>query len=426
MGQHRRIPAFLLVAGLVLVPTLPAAPASKLTFFHWWTSPSESSALGALVKLFSEKYPDVTVVSAPAPPNGRGMALFPIIKRFAAAKQAPDAFQMHAGYASQVFFDGGLLAPIDDLWAMDKLEDVIPPMIRDMNKFEGHYYSVPVNVHRTNVIWYNKPLLDKHKIDPATLTTWDAFFKAAQALKAEGVPAPIQMGPLWTATHVFECILASLGPEAYEDWINGRMTASDDPRLVEAFQTFAKYLSLVNKDHNEIEWDKAIKRVMSGEGAFCTMGDWANGEFRFAGMKYGKDYGTILVPGTKGLYGLDVDTFQHPRGIAEPTNSARWLRLAASREGQDAFNPFKGSIPARTDADVTRYDPYQRTAIADLKTARTLYPSTGSAIPEVVNSRLNETMAAFMADQDVPKAAAGLASTISKLSAKYSRHWSLK
>ena len=33
------------------------------------------------------------------------------------------------------------------------------------------------------------------------------------------------------------------------------------------------------------------------------MGDWANGEFRLAKLKYGKDYGAMPVPGTKGLYG---------------------------------------------------------------------------------------------------------------------------
>jgi glucose/mannose transport system substrate-binding protein len=89
---------------------------------------------------------------------------------------------------------------------------------------------------------------------------------------------------------------------------------------------------------------------MNGEGAFCIMGDWADGEFRTAGKAYGKDYGAFLVPGTKGMFGLGVDTFQHPKGISDQTNSMRWLRLVASKEGQDAFNPVKGSISARSDA----------------------------------------------------------------------------
>jgi glucose/mannose transport system substrate-binding protein len=50
------------------------------------------------------------------------------------------------------------------------------------------------------------------------------------------------------------------------------------------------------------------------------------------------------------------------------------LRVAASKEGQDAFNPYKGSIPARIDADPKVYDEYQLEAIEDFKND-TLVPS---------------------------------------------------
>ena len=37
--------------------------------------------------------------------------------------------------------------------------------------------------------------------------------------------------------------------------------------------------------------------------------------------------------------------------------------VAASREGQDALNPKKGSIPSRIDCDCTLYDVYLRSAM---------------------------------------------------------------
>src|SRR5690242_10928573 len=77
-----------------------AAP-QKLTFFHWWTSPSESAALNALIKLFGQKYPDVTVFAAPAPRAADVRALFPVLKRLETEKQPPDSFVMNAGYAAQ-------------------------------------------------------------------------------------------------------------------------------------------------------------------------------------------------------------------------------------------------------------------------------------------------------------------------------------
>jgi glucose/mannose transport system substrate-binding protein len=305
---------------------------------------------------------------------------------------------------------------------------VTPPLIRDLCRIEGHYYAIPINVHRTNVVWYNKALLDKHKIDPASITSWDAFFKAAETLKAAKVPFPIQMGTTWTAAHVFESILASLGIEAYEDWINGKISTADDPRLLKAVNLFGSYLGYVNDDHAALGWDVAIRRVIKGESAFCLMGDFANGEFRGAWMKYGRDYGSFLVPETKGLFGVNVDTFVRPRAIGDPVNSNRWMALAGSREGQDAFNPLKGSIPARTDSDLSGYDLYQRSAIADLKSARYLYPNSASALPEGFNNQVNEALVAFMADRNAPKARAALASAAARLkgAGTYRRTWSLK
>jgi glucose/mannose transport system substrate-binding protein len=422
---------FLVPALLLLGAARPSgaaeadAPLARLTLYHWWTAPSEAAALNGLVELFGKKYPDVMVFAAPLP-GGGGSRMFPIVRSLVGAKQAPDTFQMNAGYSAQVFFDAGLLAPIDDLWESEGLDKVVPDVVREMNRFEGHYYSVPVNVHRTNVIWYNKALLDKHGIDPATLSTWDAFFAATAKLKAAGVAAPIQMGATWTASLVFEGLMASQGIAAYEDWINGKITAADDPRNVEALNLFARYFRYVNKDHTDLNWDVAIKRVIGGESAFSLMGDWADGEFRFAGLKYGKDYGTLTVPGTDAMFGLNVDTFQHPRGLASETLSQRWLRLAASRDGQDAFNTLKGSIPARLDGDAAKYSPYQRAAIAQFRAKKALYPSMAQGSPEAFNYRVGDILVAFMADGDVKKAAAALAEARAKAAARYTRVWTLK
>ncbi len=422
----------LIVTFSLSAPALPAAPrkplpgAENLTFYHWWVSPSESAALNALVELFKTKYPDVTVFATPAQRTADVRSLYYILKRQDAKGQLPEAFQMYGGCAAQVFYDGGLLAPIDDLWADDRLEDVFPPVIRDLNRLNGHYYSVPVNVHRTNVVWYNKPLLDKHQIDPEKLTTWDAFFGAAEVLRAAGVKSPIQLGVTWTAKALFEGIVASLGIATYEDWVNGKLSAPDDPRLMKAWTIFGRYLSYVNEDHGDVEWDAAVRRVMSGEAAFYVMGDWADGEFRSAGMKFGRDYGAFAVPGTKGMFGFGVDTFQHPKGIVDEANSIRWLRLVASREGQDAFNPLKGSISARSDTDVTRYGPYQRMAIADMRSARSIYPTTGAGLSEAYNTHLMQDLATFMVDRDVEKAAAALASASTLLTGRNARSWQLK
>lgn len=400
---------------------------NALTFYDWWTSPSESAALQKLVKVFAEKYPDVAIVAAPVV-GGAGFKMLPVVTSLAEAGESPDAFQMHAGYEARPYYDAGLLSPIDDIWQSEGLERVIPSVIQDMSKFDGHYYSVPVNVHRSNVVWYNKILLDKNGIKPTALTTWDAFFRAADKLREHGVAYPIQMGESWTVAHTFEQVVASMGVDFYADWINGKVTKEDDANLVEALTIFKRYLSYVNPDHKSISWDAVIKRIIKGEGAFNIMGDWANGEFKLIGMKYGVDYGTVLVPGTQGMYGLVIDTFQHPKGISHPTNSDRWLKVVASREGQDGFNPIKGSISPRSDSDVSKYDPYQQSAIADFQSAKSLYPSVvhGSGAPESFKVKLNDIMEAFTIDLNVAKAASAITSATTESAAKYNRVWVLR
>ena len=46
-------------------------------------------------------------------------------------------------------------------------------------------------------------------------------------------------------------------------------------------------------------------------------------------------------------------------------NLCFWLKLLGSQEGSDAFNPLKGSISARIDSDLSKYNDYGKSAAAD-------------------------------------------------------------
>ncbi|MCB0188948.1 MAG: hypothetical protein KDE31_31985, partial [Caldilineaceae bacterium] len=68
------------------------------------------------------------------------------------------------------------------------------------------------------------------------------------------------------------------------------------------------------------------------------------------------------------IYLLLSDSFGLPKGCKYPENARDWLRVCGSKEGQDAFNPIKGSIPARTDADPSLYDEEQLWQMEQWKT----------------------------------------------------------
>jgi glucose/mannose transport system substrate-binding protein len=326
-----------LILAVLLPPPRAAAEAlasgrTEVTLYHWWTSPSERAALEALGALFQKEHPGAAFVAREARAHGGGGRMFQVVSAAAGGGRAPEAFQVHAGAPLRPYLDAGLVSPVDDVWQSAGLVTAVPKVIRDMSTLDGRYQALPINVHRNNLVWYNKSVLDQHRIDPAAaLAGWDAFFRAADQLRGAGMAAPVQIGESWTASVAFESILAGRGVSAYEDWINGRLTTGDDPRLLEAFSILRQLYAYANADHARTSWDTAIRRVISGEAAFCIMGDWANGEFRLAGKEFGRDYGALPVPGTKGLYGVSVDSFATSRGLLDPAAANRFLRFAAGR-----------------------------------------------------------------------------------------------
>ncbi len=138
--------------------------------------------------------------------------------------------------------------------------------------------------------------------------------------------------------------------------------------MTKAIENFGLILVYVNPDYASLSWQDASKLVADGDAAFNVMGDWAEGYFRVdLALDLGTGFGWMPVPGTKGSYQFLSDSFVLPVGAKHRDAAIKWLTLCGSKEGQDAFNPLKGSIPARNDADVTLYSEYLQAAMADWK-----------------------------------------------------------
>jgi glucose/mannose transport system substrate-binding protein len=417
------------------------AQADVLEIYHWWTSGGESDAINALVQVYENQYPNVTVIQSPVA-GGAGYVFKSVIKPLVLAGQAPDAFQVHAGYEMKPYVDGGYLDPINDLWTANNAEweSVFPSVLQDMVNFSGTYYGVPVDIHRPNVVWYNKHILDANGIN-ANITTWDAFFAACDKLAQNTtLTSPVALGDkgTWAATHVLEQIMVSEGIPFYQSFINGNMTDKTNTYFVDALTKFSRYINYTNPNHSQLTWDQATALVYNGYCAFNIMGDWANGEFIKANKTYGTDYGTFPVPGTSNDYGLVVDCFEHPKNVKDPENSLNWLKVVGSADGQMAFNPLKGSIPARTDlmsnaTDVAKFNPYQQDAINGFLHATYIYPSIvhGSAMPESFTSTLDTTISALVAAKGqsstsaISTAANSITQAITSSSGDFVKAWKL-
>jgi len=412
--------------------------ANALTIYTWWTSGGESAALNSLLTLYENQYPNVTVIPD-AVAGGAGYVFKSVIKPLVLAGEAPDAFQVHAGYEMYPYVQGNYLASIDSLWSSQNWTSVFPSVIASEVQWNGVYYAVPLDIHRANVIWYNLPVLKANGIPltdiQANNVTWPEFFSWCQKLSQNTtLTSPIALGDTdqWEATMVWEEMLAGQGISFYQNFINGLITSPTDSHLLNATQEFAEYLNYTNSNHASLTWDEAAAYVINGQCAFNLMGDWNNGEFEVANKTYNTDYGTFTVPGTQKMYGLVIDCFEHPDGVKDPANSLNWLKVVGSAAGEMAFNPDKGSIPPRTDVlnnptDVAQFGPYQQAAIADYKLINSegtangyyLYPSFvhGSAMPQDVLTPFNTAVNTFVANARLKNSAAQAAAISTLLSA---------
>ena len=334
----------------------------QVEVFSWWTGGGEAAGLDEMIKIFQEKYPDTEFINA-AVAGGAGTNARAVLATRLQAGDAPDSWQGHAGQELiGTYVAGGQLEPLNFLYEQEGWLDVMPETLIPLISADGNIYSVPVNIHRANVMWYNPGILAANNIAvPTTLAEW---FEAMDVLQAAGI-TPLALGEQWTVMHLMETVLlASLGADAY----NGLWDGSTDwgsAEVTQALNDFVKVLSYTNTDSASLSWQDAAQLVVNGNAAFNVMGDWAEGYFRELGKAPETDYGWAPVPGTGGNFQFLSDSFVLPVGAPHRDAAINWLIICGSKEGQDAFNPVKGSIPARSDGDRSLYGVYLQSAMDD-------------------------------------------------------------
>jgi glucose/mannose transport system substrate-binding protein len=382
--------------------TKPAAsgkPGGRLEMFSWWTTGGEEAGLKAMYAIFEKSHPGVEIVNQ-AVAGAAGSNAKAVLKTRMQGGDPPDSFQVHMG---RELTDGYVAAnqvePLNDLFKSEKYEEAFPKGVLEIVQANGNYWSVPVNIHRANVLWFNKKVLADNQIQPPE--TFDDFFSAAEKLKAKGI-TPLALGDKepFASAHLFETVLLGvLGPDGYKGLWTGA-TKWDDAKVTTALEHMKKMIGYVNADHAALTWDQANDQLIQGKAAMTIMGDWVNGDYT---QKKFNDYGWTLSPGTKGMFDALSDTFALPKNAKNRENAIDWLKLAGSVEGQDAFNPLKGSIPANVNAGkAAGYNEYLKSTMKDW-TSHTIVPSVvhGAAAKDGWAQSYTDAINGFVTKLDV-------------------------
>lgn len=387
-------------------PAESAAPASEATgsvgVFTWWADGSEKAGLDALVDVFKSDYPNLTFDNL-AVAGGAGSQAKSVLAAQLKAGNPPDSFQAHAGAELQDYIDADQLEDLTDFYKASDLTSQFPTDLVDRLTVDGKIYSVPSNIHRSNVVWANVDVLKDAGVDPEKpAEDLDAWFADMDKIKAKG-KTPLAVAGSWTQVQLFEnVLLSSLGVDGYNGLWDGK-TDWKGADVTKAIESYKKALSYTNSDRDSLsDWAPATQLVEDGAAAYNLMGDWAEAKFAQDGKKAGTDYSYFPMPGTAGVFNFLADSFTLPVGAPNPDGAKAWLTTIGSAEGQAAFNKVKGSIPANTTAKTDDFSEYQKSAIEDFSKDKIVSSlAHGAAVPVAWLNDLSTAVSKFGGDGDV-------------------------
>jgi glucose/mannose transport system substrate-binding protein len=384
----------------------PAAVEKNLEIFSWWTAGGEAAGLNRLYGLYNAQNPAVKVVNATLS-GGDVLTSTAVLESRMQGGDPPDTFQVHVG---RELIDGwvvaGKMENLDGLYQSEGWDKLFPQGLLDITSYQGHYYSVPVDVHRANILWYNKQIYATLGITDTQ--TFESWFMMADKCKAAGLTALAlgDGGGASASVNLFETILiGNLGADGYKGLWTGA-TPWTDPKVTTSLETFKKMLAYVNPDHSTLSWDQANQLVIDGKACTTVMVDWVDANNL---AKKFTASGWTPAPNNAGVYDALSDSFGLPNGARDPNNAMSWLKLIGSKAGQEAFNPVNGSVCARTDCDPKLFRPYLQSSMQDWS-KDTIVPSLayGAAANPSWLAAIVDTINIYVTSQDVTTTQAAL------------------
>jgi glucose/mannose transport system substrate-binding protein len=386
----------LLVGSCLVFGANAAQAGGTVEVLHWWTSGGEAKAVGELKKAFEGQ--GGTWIDSPIA-GGGGDAAMTALRARVVAGNPPTAVQLK-GPGIQEWAAQDALNDVDDVAKRENWDSVLPPVLAGIMKYEGKYVAAPVNIHRVDWLWANPEVLAK--VGASMPSTWDEFNAVADKLKAAGITPLAHGGQPWQDATVFEVVVLGVGGADFyrKALVELDQQALTSDTMIKAFDELRKLRGYVDPDFSGRDWNLATAMVINGQAAFQIMGDWAKGEFLAAGKVPGKDFLCAPAPGNGYILNADSFTFFKVSGADRLEGQKVLGSLIMSPSFQETFNLAKGSIPARTDVPLDKFDSCAVKSHGDLIAAvkaNTLVPSVAHemAVPRSVRGEFMDVVTNF-------------------------------
>ncbi len=307
---------------------------------------------------------------------------------------------------------------------------MIPGPLLKAVSIDGHPYSVPLNMHIQNILYYNKKLFDELQITPPT--TFEELIAACEKIKtAKPEMTCLASGGTekWEYAFNFDSILLEEGgPEYYVKFYKGEIDPATDPVFKSALTKFQQLLPYTNQDSSALTWDQVVGLVGSNQAAMTLMGTWAIGAF-VNGSKWqpGVDFGAVTFPQKPDRILLfHPDTYGLATNAPHPDATMKWLEVVASPELQIPTDVTQGGLFARTDIKATEFpDPIRQelqTFVSE-NPGKLILDQHGSILPAAAQSEYWNILAQFVAQPNVDATIQSVADMMNKFTVKDASAW---
>lgn len=348
---------FMMVALLGLGVVLAQEEESFVTIMHYFTGDLGRASLNEILGAYQAES-GITVFDNPIGHEDFKTTILVM----AAGGDLPDMFSYWAGARTQFVVDSGRLAPIDDLWNENNLDEVVVPSVAEgATNYNGERYLIPFGYHYAGMFYNPQVMADAGITEfPAT---WDEFIAMCETLKGAGV-TPIALGSMnrWPAQFWFDyLLLRTAGPEYRAGLMAGEASYTDAEvqRAMEIWKELVDAGYFV-ADANAYDWTDAADQVSNGEAAMTLMGTWITGYWNGVGLVAGEDYEFFPFPaigeGVPNAVVGPVDGFLLSADAAHPNNARNLaVYLITNTDAQATWALGQGALSPNVNVDPSLY-----------------------------------------------------------------------
>jgi glucose/mannose transport system substrate-binding protein len=340
-------------AAILAAPRVARAQGAKpkVTVISQWSAGSDGLAITTLGKRFEQE----GGVWEHNPVPGFTTEMMNKLRAQIIAGDPPAASQLK-GPEIAAWSKIGAVVDLDAQVKAAGYEAMVPAELVRLSKPDGHWIALPIQAYRINTLFISKKAADKVGVSKLP-TTWAEFNAVAEKMKAAGITPVANGGLKWDDGMKWEIALCGISPDAYRKAV---MQLDDKtlkgPEVLAAFRQFRKLGEWSDLGSAGQHYSTFLARYMKGEMGMLLMGGWAQGVFQHAGFQL-SDYLVGPAPQDDGKLAFDLNSdefiFWQEKQTELQEGQKLLARIVMAKEFGPMYSQITGSIPVRTDTDLS-------------------------------------------------------------------------